>query len=159
MPPQGITCIPCPRTALSDINDVSPVGTCRLDIAPVQCTSGVVCVNSCGLDLPPKLERGMRTAVKMMGNTSCLRHLQKYRPGVHFDLPLKCWDFHTAAESTRITVGRLQRESFSNSPGTLPLACRSTITDPRHRQGRAPPRPRGAPASRGGVHIARNPRN
>ena len=117
------------------MNEVSPVGTCRLDIAPVQCTSGVDSVNRCGLDLPPKLERGMSTAVKMMGNTSCLRHLQKYRPDVHFDLLLKCWDFHTAGESTRITVGRLERECFSNSHGRLPLACISTINDPRHRQG------------------------
>ena len=137
-----------------------------LDIAPVQSTSGVDSVDGCGLDLTPKLERGMSTAVKMMGNTNCLMQLQKCRPDFQMDFLLKCWDFLTAKRKHSYRCGThtrlieaFARESFSNSPGRLPLACRSTITDPRHRQGCVLLRPSEIPVSCGGVHIACHLRN
>ena len=34
-PPQGITCTPSPRAALSDTNEVYPIGTSGLDLAPM----------------------------------------------------------------------------------------------------------------------------
>ena len=34
-PPQGITCTPSPRAALNDTNEVYPIGTSGLDLAPM----------------------------------------------------------------------------------------------------------------------------
>ena len=140
-----------------------------LDIAPVQSTSGVDSVDGCGLDVAPKLGRGMSTAVKMLGNTNCPMQLQKCRPDFQMDFLLKCWDCLTAKRKHSYRCGTqtrlieaFARESFSNSPGRLPLACRSTITDPmhpRHRQGRVLLRPWATPVSCGGVHIACHLRN
>ena len=64
----------------------------------MQSTSGVDSVDGWGLDLAPKLERGMSTAVKMMGNTNCLMQLQKCRPDLQIDFLLECWGFLTAKQ-------------------------------------------------------------
>ena len=77
-----------------------------LDIAPVQSTSGVDSVDGCGLDVAPKLGRGMSTAVKMLGNTNCPMQLQKCRPDFQMDFLLSVGIVLQQNESSRIAVGR-----------------------------------------------------
>ena len=58
------------------------------------CTSGGDSVGGGGLDLAPKLKRGISNSIKHYNDADCRAALHQHRPDVKdYDLLIKCWQF------------------------------------------------------------------